>query len=247
LGLCITNGINEQSDRIFVIRIKNKSPAGNAKLINAGDELIKINDQPVRGMNHREVSEIMVKYKGSKLTLTLAKNNKQDSNPNSIENIKDKDSPTSVLKLFPRTTSLRKPYSVEKMMDQAFLCADSDNLTPSGFKGIQTVDSFDDSYILGGNIQNNNKGQENLTKIVTLKKTKNGYGFSFVGGLTANRALPFYIQTLSLGGAAINSKKIKPGDKIIEINGIALYGMDHAAVVKLIKSEEELTLVIQSK
>ncbi|KAF0990662.1 hypothetical protein HZS_7659 [Henneguya salminicola] len=116
--------------------------------------------------------------------------------------------------------------------------------TKTEFGAIQTITSFEESKeVIIENEQN-----KNGVRTVTLERDKSGFGFSFVGGLTANRALPFYIQSISIGGPAMKSKKLKPGDKIIELNAIKLFGMSHSAVLNIIKAEKDkLILTIETK
>ncbi|KAF0990661.1 hypothetical protein HZS_7658 [Henneguya salminicola] len=103
-GLCITNGKGALLDRIFIVSLKNKSPAERCGTIDIGDELIKVNEQPVFGKTHQEVSDMMLKFKGSHLVLTLVRHKPDNISPTD----KNKEGTSSLIRFFPRSISLKQ-------------------------------------------------------------------------------------------------------------------------------------------
>eukprot|EP00095_Tigriopus_kingsejongensis_P000410 snap_masked-scaffold19_size710362-processed-gene-5.6 protein:Tk00410 transcript:snap_masked-scaffold19_size710362-processed-gene-5.6-mRNA-1 annotation:"partitioning defective 3 homolog isoform x4" len=86
-------------------------------------------------------------------------------------------------------------------------------------------------------VQANNTRKIGKVLQITLVKGGSGLGFSITtrdnapGGLT-----PIYIKNIMPNGAAIEEGTLKPGDRLLEVNGTQVDGMNQAEVVALLRS-----------
>ncbi|XP_052430075.1 glutamate receptor-interacting protein 1-like [Carassius gibelio] len=83
---------------------------------------------------------------------------------------------------------------------------------------------------------------------VTLHKEGNTFGFVIRGGAyeDRNKSRPVTITTIRPGGPADREGTIKPGDRLLSIDGIRLHGMSHAEAMSILKQcGQEATLLIE--
>ncbi|XP_060745665.1 glutamate receptor-interacting protein 1 isoform X5 [Tachysurus vachellii] len=83
---------------------------------------------------------------------------------------------------------------------------------------------------------------------VTLHKEGNTFGFVIRGGAheDRNKSRPVTITTIRPGGPADREGTIKPGDRLLSIDGIRLHGTSHAEAMSILKQcGQEATLLIE--
>ncbi|XP_063068699.1 glutamate receptor-interacting protein 1 [Engraulis encrasicolus] len=83
---------------------------------------------------------------------------------------------------------------------------------------------------------------------VTLHKEGNTFGFVIRGGAheDRNKSRPIVITTIRPGGPADREGTIKPGDRLLSIDGIRLHGTSHAEAMSILKQcGQEATLLIE--
>ncbi|XP_024913938.1 glutamate receptor-interacting protein 1 [Cynoglossus semilaevis] len=83
---------------------------------------------------------------------------------------------------------------------------------------------------------------------VTLHKEGNSFGFVIRGGVNEdrNKSRPIVIATIRPGGPADREGTIKPGDRLLSIDGIRLHGSTLAEAMSILKqSGQEATLLIE--
>ncbi|XP_057179869.1 glutamate receptor-interacting protein 1 isoform X11 [Triplophysa rosa] len=83
---------------------------------------------------------------------------------------------------------------------------------------------------------------------VTLHKEGNTFGFVIRGGAheDMNKSRPVTITTIRPGGPADREGTIKPGDRLLSIDGIRLHGASHAEAMSILKQcGQEATLLIE--
>ena len=84
-------------------------------------------------------------------------------------------------------------------------------------------------------------------RIVQLEHDVAGsLGLSIVGGVGSSIGdAAVMIAHMTPGGPAANSHKLKPGDKILQINETETEGLSHDEVVQLLKTPGQVTLHVQ--
>uniref|UniRef100_A0A8K9XAY0 Glutamate receptor interacting protein 1 n=1 Tax=Oncorhynchus mykiss TaxID=8022 RepID=A0A8K9XAY0_ONCMY len=83
---------------------------------------------------------------------------------------------------------------------------------------------------------------------VTLHKEGNTFGFVIRGGAheDRNKSRPVVITTIRPGGPADREGTVKPGDRLLSIDGIRLHGTSHAEAMSILKQcGQEATLLIE--
>ncbi|XP_076861126.1 glutamate receptor-interacting protein 1 isoform X3 [Brachyhypopomus gauderio] len=83
---------------------------------------------------------------------------------------------------------------------------------------------------------------------VTLHKEGNTFGFVIRGGTheDRNKSRPVTITTIRPGGPADREGTVKPGDRLLSIDGIRLHGTSHAEAMSILKQcGQEATLLIE--
>ncbi|XP_035282200.1 glutamate receptor-interacting protein 1-like isoform X5 [Anguilla anguilla] len=83
---------------------------------------------------------------------------------------------------------------------------------------------------------------------VTLHKEGNSFGFVLRGGSheDRNKSRPVVISTVRPGGPADREGTIKPGDRVLSIDGIRLPGATHSEAMSILKQcGQEATLLIE--
>ncbi|XP_051976388.1 glutamate receptor-interacting protein 1-like isoform X2 [Xyrauchen texanus] len=83
---------------------------------------------------------------------------------------------------------------------------------------------------------------------VTLHKEGNTFGFVIRGGAheDRNKSRPVTITTIRPGGPADREGTVKPGDRLLSIDGIRLHGTSHAEAMSILKQcGQEATLLIE--
>ncbi|XP_056445347.1 glutamate receptor-interacting protein 1 [Gadus chalcogrammus] len=83
---------------------------------------------------------------------------------------------------------------------------------------------------------------------VTLHKEGNTFGFVTRGGAheDRNKSRPIVITTLRPGGAADREGTIKPGDRLLSIDGIRLHGTSQSEAMSILKQcGQEATLLLE--
>ncbi|KAG8439645.1 hypothetical protein GDO86_005719 [Hymenochirus boettgeri] len=83
---------------------------------------------------------------------------------------------------------------------------------------------------------------------VTLHKEGNTFGFVIRGGAhdDRNKSRPIVITCIRPGGPADREGTIKPGDRLLSIDGIRLHGTTHAEAMSILKQcGQEATLLIE--
>uniref|UniRef100_A0A8C9VLY0 Glutamate receptor interacting protein 1 n=1 Tax=Scleropages formosus TaxID=113540 RepID=A0A8C9VLY0_SCLFO len=83
---------------------------------------------------------------------------------------------------------------------------------------------------------------------VTLHKEGNTFGFVLRGGAHEDRSKsrPVVITSIRPGGPADREGTIKPGDRLLSIDGIRLHGTSHAEAMSILKQcGQEATLLIE--
>ncbi|XP_062384246.1 glutamate receptor-interacting protein 1 isoform X1 [Sardina pilchardus] len=83
---------------------------------------------------------------------------------------------------------------------------------------------------------------------VTLHKEGNTFGFVIRGGAheDRNKSRPIVITTIRPGGPADREGTVKPGDRLLSIDGIRLHGTSHAEAMSILKQcGQEATLLIE--
>ncbi|KAJ8261651.1 hypothetical protein GJAV_G00156730, partial [Gymnothorax javanicus] len=83
---------------------------------------------------------------------------------------------------------------------------------------------------------------------VTLHKEGNSFGFVLRGGSheDRNKSRPIVISTVRPGGPADREGTVKPGDRVLSIDGIRLHGATHAEAMSILKQcGQETTLLIE--
>ncbi|XP_060759245.1 glutamate receptor-interacting protein 1 isoform X3 [Neoarius graeffei] len=83
---------------------------------------------------------------------------------------------------------------------------------------------------------------------VTLHKEGNTFGFVIRGGTheDRNKSRPVTITTIRPGGPADREGTIKPGDRLLSIDGIRLHGTSHAEAMSILKQcGQEATLLVE--
>ncbi|XP_028809854.1 glutamate receptor-interacting protein 1 isoform X4 [Denticeps clupeoides] len=83
---------------------------------------------------------------------------------------------------------------------------------------------------------------------VTLHKEGNTFGFVIRGGAheDRNKSRPIAITTIRPGGPADREGTVKPGDRLLSIDGIRLHGTSHAEAMSILKQcGQEATLLIE--
>lgn len=80
-------------------------------------------------------------------------------------------------------------------------------------------------------------------RTVTIPKGENGYGIQFSTYPVAEQKLPVVVEVIK-GGSAANTE-MHPGDSIVEINGTPCRGLEHDAVLDLIRAgDSEVTMLL---
>ncbi|KII62918.1 Membrane-associated guanylate kinase, WW and PDZ domain-containing protein 1 [Thelohanellus kitauei] len=233
-GLRLSKFDEKSVDQVIIKAIKALSPADKCGKIKIGDELVKVNGVTIKELSYPEIIEMMRELRGTTISLVIAPNKNRsewfdNDNSNTFED--------RIKEILPRTTSLQRKESENIELNEAFVDDDTDFHL---FNTSNSIPEFDES-------RKCEPTEERKLIEVTLKRGVNGFGFSLIGGISRNRELPFYIQSLTSGGPALLSKKIRPGDKIRAINGMQIQGMSHQDVVDNIKSiPNEMTLLIET-
>ncbi|XP_077400609.1 glutamate receptor-interacting protein 1 isoform X3 [Vanacampus margaritifer] len=83
---------------------------------------------------------------------------------------------------------------------------------------------------------------------VTLHKEGNSFGFVIRGGASEdrNKCRPIVIATVRSGGSADREGSIKPGDRLLSIDGIRLHGNTLAEAMSVLKqSGQEATMLLE--
>ncbi|XP_067346803.1 glutamate receptor-interacting protein 1 isoform X9 [Channa argus] len=83
---------------------------------------------------------------------------------------------------------------------------------------------------------------------VTLHKDGNSFGFVIRGGASEdrNKSRPIVITTIRPGGPADREGTIKPGDRLLSVDGIRLHGSTHSEAMSILKQcGQEATLLIE--
>ncbi|XP_055523092.1 partitioning defective 3 homolog isoform X2 [Wyeomyia smithii] len=74
---------------------------------------------------------------------------------------------------------------------------------------------------------------------ITLKKGINGLGFSVTTrDNQAGRQCPIYIKNILSKGAAVEDGRLKPGDRLLEVDGVPMTGKSQSEVVSILRATE---------
>lgn len=91
----------------------------------------------------------------------------------------------------------------------------------------------------GTSLQIANTRKLGLKIKITLKKGSNGLGFSVTTrDNPAGGHCPIYIKNILSRGAAIEDGHLKPGDRLLEINGVSVIGKTQSDVVSILRGTE---------
>ncbi len=85
-------------------------------------------------------------------------------------------------------------------------------------------------------------------KLVELQKGPTGVGMQLQGGKEGTD-VPVTVKSVFPGGAAYKSGKIRPGDVILEANGISFEQLSHEQAIATIKSfpQGKVTLILRDR
>jgi len=73
-------------------------------------------------------------------------------------------------------------------------------------------------------------------RTIKLERGAQGFGFSIVGGYGSPHGnLPIYIKTIFDDGPAAHDGRLKRGDQLVSVNGIAVEGLTHQQAVDVLK------------
>ncbi|XP_034565082.1 tyrosine-protein phosphatase non-receptor type 13 isoform X2 [Notolabrus celidotus] len=88
--------------------------------------------------------------------------------------------------------------------------------------------------------------EREITTVHLKKDVKYGLGFQVVGGENSGRVdLGTIISSITPGGPADVNGCLKPGDRLISVNDVNLYGLPHAATVDILQNApDEVNLVV---
>uniref|UniRef100_A0A914QMV4 PDZ domain-containing protein n=1 Tax=Panagrolaimus davidi TaxID=227884 RepID=A0A914QMV4_9BILA len=87
-------------------------------------------------------------------------------------------------------------------------------------------------------------------RIVTVEKGKEGLGLSIKGGaegggaVNQTTAAPVVISKVIPGLPAAQTGQLFVGDKILEVNGVSVYGLSHEEVVRLLRDATGTNVVL---
>ncbi|XP_058445120.1 partitioning defective 3 homolog isoform X2 [Malaya genurostris] len=74
---------------------------------------------------------------------------------------------------------------------------------------------------------------------ISLKKGINGLGFSVTTrDNQAGRQCPIYIKNILSKGAAVEDGRLKPGDRLLEVDGVPMTGKSQSEVVSILRATE---------
>ncbi|XP_018609208.2 tyrosine-protein phosphatase non-receptor type 13 isoform X3 [Scleropages formosus] len=85
-----------------------------------------------------------------------------------------------------------------------------------------------------------------ITTLHLKKDVKYGLGFQIVGGENSGRTdLGTFVSSITPGGPADINGALKPGDRLVSVNGINLEGIPHDAAVEILQSTpDDITLIV---
>ncbi|CAL9682119.1 unnamed protein product [Knipowitschia caucasica] len=88
--------------------------------------------------------------------------------------------------------------------------------------------------------------EREITAIQLKKEVKYGLGFQIVGGETSGRKdLGTIVSAITPGGPADVNGSLKPGDRLISVNGVFVEGLSHAATVEILQNApDDVKLVV---
>ncbi|KAL4617322.1 tyrosine-protein phosphatase non-receptor type 13 isoform X9 [Arapaima gigas] len=145
------------------------------------------------------------------------------------------------------TDSITVACKQESMFRSKTHCSPS--WSPGTFKKDSSLDDTGHAYVIDSLKKKLNAlpSQERSITTVNLKKdVKYGLGFQIVGGENSGRTdLGTFVSSITPGGPADINGTLKPGDRLISVNGANLEGIPHDAAVEILQSTpDDVTLVV---
>ncbi|XP_035670217.1 tyrosine-protein phosphatase non-receptor type 13-like [Branchiostoma floridae] len=92
------------------------------------------------------------------------------------------------------------------------------------------------------------QAEREIIMVVLEKDPQYGIGITIVGGETRGKLdLGLFIKSVTPGGPAHRDGRLRPGDRIISVNGRSLEGVNHQGVVEIIKHSPKQVQFIVSQ
>ncbi|XP_078576215.1 tyrosine-protein phosphatase non-receptor type 13-like isoform X2 [Branchiostoma floridae x Branchiostoma japonicum] len=92
------------------------------------------------------------------------------------------------------------------------------------------------------------QAEREIIMVVLEKDPQYGIGITIVGGETRGKLdLGLFIKSVTPGGPAHRDGRLRPGDRIISVNGRSLEGVNHQGVVEIIKQSPKQVQFIVSQ
>ncbi|XP_063314846.1 tyrosine-protein phosphatase non-receptor type 13 isoform X2 [Pelobates fuscus] len=147
-----------------------------------------------------------------------------------------------------RSLDLRKPESDSSSMD------DSGHAYVVGVS-MHSLGSPSSPILYKGNelLHSKMSAASSLEREITLVKLKKDpkydLGFQIVGGETTGKLdLGLFINSITPGGPAGVDGRLKPGDRLISVNGISLEGVSHQTALDILQgSPEDVALLVSQQ
>lgn len=219
LGLNIIGGI--ELGGIYVKTMAPEGPASLSGKINIGDRILEINGHSLEGLSRQEAVNIL-RTAPYVCTMLIESCVASPATPNGKPAMPGSQS-TSAFYSPNRHPQMQQPVMQRQSSFESQYSSMHQQFVPSQSQQIEDIVS---DFIP-----------------IEIPKLNGSFGLNVTGGPEIDG---IYVKSLLPGGAAEASGKIRNGDRIVEINGVAMEGLNRKQAVELLRrSAATATLVIE--
>ncbi|XP_029189152.1 tyrosine-protein phosphatase non-receptor type 13-like isoform X2 [Acropora millepora] len=219
LGLNIIGGI--ELGGIYVKTMAPEGPASLSGKINIGDRILEINGHSLEGLSRQEAVNIL-RTAPYVCTMLIESCVASPATPNGKPAMPGSQS-TSAFYSPNRHPQMQQPVMQRQSSFESQYSSMHQQFVPSQSQQIEDIVS---DFIP-----------------IEIPKLNGSFGLNVTGGPELDG---IYVKSLLPGGAAEASGKIRNGDRIVEINGVAMEGLNRKQAVELLRrSAATATLVIE--
>ncbi|XP_067035764.1 tyrosine-protein phosphatase non-receptor type 13-like isoform X4 [Acropora muricata] len=219
LGLNIIGGI--ELGGIYVKTMAPEGPASLSGKINIGDRILEINGHSLEGLSRQEAVNIL-RTAPYVCTMLIESCVASPATPNGKPAMPGSQS-TSAFYSPNRHPHMQQPVMQRQSSFESQYSSMHQQFVPSQSQQIEDIVS---DFIP-----------------IEIPKLNGSFGLNVTGGPELDG---IYVKSLLPGGAAEASGKIRNGDRIVEINGVAMEGLNRKQAVELLRrSAATATLVIE--
>jgi len=234
LGVTITGGIDTPTGDVGIKNIVKGSLADRDGRLQQGDKLLSVNGISLTNVTNKEALDVL-RNAGDYISIVAVRYVGVD---------KLKGTPLSSAVPSLTSSQNQSPRSSRRVLHEAIpeIPTPHRKMSRHFQPGKRTTESTSSLHESGHHTLPRDFG---TVKAVELRKGPQGLGIQLIGG--ADTKKPVTVKEVFQGGAAHQSKKIRKGDQILEVNGKSFAELTHREVIELIKNEPEgkVTLLVK--